>query len=190
MVDEETEYLNYTATRLQSVARKYVVRRRVLKQVFDRYEKILDPKRRRHYYYDKKLDKSSWKKPPLLFNNDLPDVAPTYTKKEAVEKIQLMVRRYLALLKVRLLYQVTIVAELDPSSGYTFYFNPRTNQTMWSLPNFMGGRMNHARKVPTARVKKVGGRRKKVSDLDEEDNANMTIEEVIQKRRLKRIFPR
>ena len=108
-----------------------------------RFEKIYDPIRKRYYYYDRDLDVSSWWKPVLLRNSDLP-VAPTYTEPgkyshssiltkyslnrspEACVKIQGQIRRKLALKRVRLLYQTVVKEELDVANDRVYYQNPKT----------------------------------------------------------------
>jgi hypothetical protein len=58
-MDTESE-LN--ATVIQSLARQYFVRTKILQLLNERYEKIYDPKRKKYFYYDTHADTSSWEK--------------------------------------------------------------------------------------------------------------------------------
>lgn len=155
---------------MQSIARLFLARSRLLKKIYERYEKIRDPRRDRYYYYDKELDTSSWRKPRLLLDGDLPTVAPTYTNDEASTKIQTRIRMVLALLKVRLLYQSTIISSFDEASGAYYYYNPKSEATMWDLPTFMNNRMDYAKKKPKPQ-KIVRKPKKKVQEQEEEEVA-------------------
>jgi hypothetical protein len=138
----------YNVIKLQARIRVFLARRRVLKQVRARFEKIFDPRRKRFYYYDTVKDKASWLKPALLFQHDLEDIAPTFTKPEAAVHIQCLVRQYLSKLRIRLLYQEVVMQVKDDQSGYVYYYNPLAGTTLWELPSFMQGRMDHKRKPP------------------------------------------
>jgi hypothetical protein len=144
----------YSIIKIQAAIRVFITRARTLKEIRQRYEKIYDPKRKRFYYYDKLKDKSSWYKPALLLNRDLDDIAPTFTRDQAATKIQCMVRRYLAKLRVRLMYQQTVMTVKDAQSGYEYYYNPLAGSTRWELPSFMSGRLDHQRKPPKKSIPK------------------------------------
>lgn len=175
---------DYGLIRLQALARRFVVRSRVVKDIRSRFEKIYDPKRRRHYYYDKKADKSSWVKPVFLLKKDLDEVAPTYTPQQAVLKLQRVVRKHMALLTIRLAYQQSVMKVTDEQSGQEYYLNPKTGGTMWQLPAFMGGRMDYARKEVRALPEPIE------SDSDESDASSLDSEAVRAKRRRRRKQPR
>ncbi len=157
------EVQEYSVIKIQAAIRVFLTRTRVLKEIRQRYEKIYDPRRKRFYYYDKVKDKSSWYKPVLLMSHDLDDIAPTFTRGEAAIKIQCIVRRYLAKLRVRLLYQQTVMTVKDKQSGLEYYYNPLAGTTRWELPSFMVGRLDHQRKPPRKSIPKP---KKKVSPAD------------------------
>lgn len=178
---EESIVRNLCATKLQSLCRTYLARRKILKQIFARYEKIYDPKRRQHYYYDKLHDRSSWIKPTLLLNSDFPEVSPTYTKDQAVVVIQSFFRRIRAIRRVRNLYQSVVNLIEDYSRGTKEYLNTKTGIVRLSLPGFMGGKFNRLEPEGTQRNNDV------VSS-DSEDSIDSV--KVREKRRLKRKYPR
>lgn len=64
-MDTESE-LN--ATVIQSLARRYFVRTKILQLLNERYEKIYDPKRKKYFYYDVHADISSWEKYGLSYS--------------------------------------------------------------------------------------------------------------------------
>ena len=53
---------DFNATVIQSLARRYIVRKTILQTLNERYEKIYDPKRKKCFYYDTRFDTSSWEK--------------------------------------------------------------------------------------------------------------------------------
>lgn len=53
---------DFNATVIQSLARRYIVRKTILQTLNERYEKIYDPKRKKFFYYDTRFDTSSWEK--------------------------------------------------------------------------------------------------------------------------------
>lgn len=189
----------FSAIKLQSMCRRFIVRSRVVKTINDEYERIFDPKRKQFYYYNKRTDKSTWIKPALLLNNDLA-VAPTYTDNQAAAKIQRMVRFHMAQLKVRILYQDVLSRSIDESSGYPYYFNPLTGVTMWDLPSFMNGRLDYNRKA-IRKVKKStqdgnedgsrsGEDDDSGNDSEESEGLSEDSETLRAKRRAKRKYPR
>lgn len=185
--DEEAEYLHYNVIRLQAIVRTFLIRSKLIKDISARYEKIYDPKRRRFYYYDKVKDKSSWVKPALLLNRELP-VAATYTPEQAAFKIQRVARRMLALLKVRLQYQGAVMKVTDENSNDAYYYNPKTGASMWRLPSFMNDRLDYVRKdavtiQPTSAVEES-------DDDDDSDASSLDSEAIRAKRRRRRKFPR
>ena len=46
-MDEATEFLNLSATKIQSIIRTFLVRVNIVKELNKRYEKIFDPSRER-----------------------------------------------------------------------------------------------------------------------------------------------
>lgn len=133
--------------RLQSAMRRFRDRVRVVRILRSRFEKIYDIKRSRFYYYDQITDISSWRKPRLFRKQDVQFVSPMYTPQTAAETVQKHMRRYMALMRVRLLYQSRVSAVPDARTGGTYYYNSYEGQAMWELPKFMKGRLNHKRRA-------------------------------------------
>jgi hypothetical protein len=204
----------FSAVKLQSFLRRFIIRSRLLRSIRQRYEKIYDPVRKRYFYYDKETDTSSWIKPVLLLTTDL-HISPTYTEDQAAIKIQTLIRSHISKLKVRLLYQSTIVTSIDQATGTTYYYNPKTYATYWELPKFMNGRFDYirkpAKKIPKYHKKKTkegGGdgndddeeedtideteSESNESDDDDDDSEGLSVnsETIREKRRLKRKYPR
>lgn len=150
----ENEFKSICITKMQSFLRKARIRRMVYQLVNERYEKIYDPKLKRYYYYDTVKDKSSWRKPLLLKNNDIAQVSATYGDDEAAMLIQNFARIYFSKRKVRLLYRDNISVIHDDSTNSDYYHNPKTGFTSWSLPEFMGGKVDHAYKLHDKKKKK------------------------------------
>lgn len=179
---QEVTHDDYCAIKVQSLVRVFLVRARLLKKIFNRYEKIYDPKRRRHYYYDKDLDKSSWIKPALLLKSDFPQVAPTYTKQEAVLVLQKFFRKRLALSKVRLLYQQVINVIEDYEAGQKQYINTLSGNVRSTLPLFMNGKLNYRAHGDTAGDDD--------QSMESEDGFSESSEVHRDRRRRKRKLPR
>lgn len=156
--EDERQLTEYSIIKIQSVVRLFVCRSKLLKLINIRYEKIFDPNRKKYYYYDKVNDSSSWSKPRLLLDKDLDKIAQTYTDDEAAIIIQKRVRMMLSLLRVRILYQINVITSVDETSGYNYYYNPKSEMTMWELPYFMNGRMNYEKKKAVIKVTKSGRR--------------------------------
>jgi hypothetical protein len=185
MSDAAADANIYSAIKVQALIRRFIVRRRELKKVFDRFEKIYDPKRKRYYYYDKTTNSSSWLKPPLLTGGlDIPEVAPTYSPEQAALKIQTKIRQFLARQKVRLIYQTVLTTITDWKLGKVSYYNPQTGASFDKLPKFMNGRMDYKKK------KKAGDKVDSGSDSEDSDALSMDSETRRMKRRMKRKFPR
>lgn len=128
------------ATRLQSMIRRFLSRCKAIKILNNRFEKILDVKRKKYYYYDTLLDESCWSKPALLRHHDLVQVAQPYDKLTAAIMIQRQARRVRALIRVRQLYSSVIVQAYDESYAAEYYYNSYTGVSMWYLPSFMSDR--------------------------------------------------
>ncbi len=154
---DQLEYGEFGVTKLQACVRRYVVRSKLIRQINQRFEKILDPRRQRYYYYDKVADLSYWNKPKLLLTGDIDIISPTYTDEDAATKIQTRIRMTLATIRVRLLYQSTVIQAVDESSGSKYYYNPSTYATMWELPSFMNGRLDYERKPKVVKKPKQEG---------------------------------
>jgi hypothetical protein len=181
--DNEFDAESYSTIKVQALIRRFLVRSRALKDVYKRYEKIFDPKRKRYYYYDKEKNKSSWMKPVLLLKKDLADVAPTYTRDQAARKLQNVFRKCMAKLKVRILYQGALTTIADEKTGKRLFYNPRSGRTFEKLPLFMKGRLDHKRK-------KVKKEESESDSSEDSEGLSLDSETIRQRRRLKRKFPR
>lgn len=62
MNEDEAEFKFGAAQLIQSIARRFITRVKILKLLNLRYEKIFDPKKKKCFYYDIETDKSSWEK--------------------------------------------------------------------------------------------------------------------------------
>lgn len=187
---EELDADDFRAIKIQALIRRFLIRTRKLKETFQRYEKIFDPKLKRFYYYDKIKDKSSWVKPVLLLRRDFPDIAPTYLPTQAAKKIQLAVRRMIAVHRVRLLYQSKINVIIDEKTGKRTYYNPKSGATRNRLPAFMKGRLDYRKSKK--KVKKKGeDESEDDSDASEEsDGLSLDSDARRLRRKLKRRYPR
>jgi hypothetical protein len=154
---DQLELFEFGVIKLQASIRRYIVRAKIIRQINQRWEKILDPRRQRYYYYDKVYDLSYWSKPKLLLDRDLDEVSPTYSDEDAATKIQTRIRMKLAQIRVRMMYQSTVIQAVDESSGGKYYYNPNTYATMWELPAFMNGRLDYERKPKIVKKKPEDG---------------------------------
>ena len=139
----DLEIQNHCALRVQTATRILLARRRVVRLIQARFEKIFDPRRKEYYYYDTVNDVATWDKPLLLGEGDIEEIAQTYTDDEAATMISRQLLRRAALRRVRMLYQTVIVATYDEGYGATYYFNPLTEHTSWELPLFMNGCLDY-----------------------------------------------
>jgi Leucine-rich repeat (LRR) protein len=187
-IDDDEDDVDEGLLKIQALARRFLERCRILKQINARYEKIYDPIKKRYYYYDTTTDSSSWFKPVLLLNNDILIIAPTYTKDEAAIKLQCLFRLKNAIKRVRKLYESVVVGSIDNSSGLTYYYNTMNGSSSWELPLFMGGKLHHQfEKLKKSQSKKKGFD----TDIDESDSdASLDSKEIREKKRLARKYPR
>jgi hypothetical protein len=193
--------------KLQAFARRIRDRKKFVKLLETRYEKIYDPNRKKCFYYDVLNDTSSWKKPKLLGQSDIPKVSSLFSPEESAGMIQRQFRRMLALHRCRMLYKKRVSAVKDQSNGQTYYYNKVTDQTFWTLPEFMGGKLKYNYKVDLSKKKETGSDDETESgsggedgesesdSSDEEDSSDEseqseTSEELREKRRLQRKYPR
>jgi hypothetical protein len=131
------------AMKLQSIIRRFNSRCRVIRIINDRYEKILDPRRKVHYYYDKIADISTWIKPPLLGKGDIEKISPTYTDDKAAEIITNLFRALYSLRKVQRLYAERVEAVKSQGAMKYIYRRKGAEETFRSLPRFMEGTLKH-----------------------------------------------
>ena len=153
--EDEQQMVEFSIIKLQSLVRLFIIRAKLLKSLNERYEKIFAPSKKMYYCYDRVKDTSSWRKPRLLLNKDIHNIAPTYTKDEAATMLQTRVRMMSSMLRVRMLYQSVLISSVDEGSGATYFYNPRSEATMWDLPPFMRGRMDYEKKLPIVRPPKT-----------------------------------
>ena len=107
--DDELEFHNEIVTKIQARARGMLGRMRIRRMINERFEKIRDPRRNEYFYYDKVNDTSSWLKPSLLKGDeDILEIAPTYTENEAAEMITTLWRQLCGLRRVQRLYATTV----------------------------------------------------------------------------------
>jgi hypothetical protein len=187
-MDEDDDENEESLLTIQAIARRFLVRSRILKEINIRYEKIYDPVKKRFYYYDKVNDASSWFKPVLLLGHDIKLIAPTYTNEEAAVKLQCFFRLKNALKRVRKFYESVVVGSIDNNSGLTYYYNTMTGTSSWELPQFMGGKLHHQYE----KLKKsLSTKRGFETDNDESDSdASLDSKEIREKKRLARKYPR
>ena len=146
--EETKEHMGITSiVRAQCLARRFIVRARVLKKLRARFEKIYDFKRNRFYYYDTVTDMSSWRKHRLFRKHDVEFISPMFTNETGAEIIQKHWRRYMALMRVRMMYQSRVSAVPDARTGGIYYYNSYTGEAMWELPKFMKGKLTHKRRA-------------------------------------------
>lgn len=170
--------------RAQCLARCFIARSRVLKKLRARFEKIYDFKRNRFYYYDTVTDMSSWRKHRLFRKHDIETISPMFTSDTGAEMIQKHMRRYLALMRVRMLYQSRVSAVPDARTGGIYYYNSYTGEAMWELPKFMKGKLTHKRRAD----RRPGD---SDSDSDEDDSGNDSDSEAEKlRRKMNRKHPR
>jgi hypothetical protein len=174
------------AIRMQCSIRRFLCRVRVVKKLRDRVEKIYDIKRGRFYYYDTVTDMSSWSKHRLFGRHDVKFISPTYTPETAALLIQTHIRRYLARLRVRLLYQTIVTAVPDARTGGTYFYNSAIGQAMWELPKFMKGKLTHKRRAD----RRPGDSSGDESDGDDESSKGSDSEADKLRRKMARKFPR
>ena len=171
--------------RIQSMIRRYLNRVRTIQLLRSRYEKIYDIKRNRFYYYDTITDMSSWRKHRLFGRHDVEFISPMYTEDMAAEMIQKQMRRYMALMRVRLMYQRIVSAIPDARTSGTYYYNSELGQAMWELPKFMKGKLTHKRRAD----RRLGDSSEEDSDGDGGSGGSDSEAEKL-RRKMARKYPR
>ena len=107
--EDELEFQNEIIIKIQAHTRGMLGRMKVRRIINERFEKIRDPRRNVFFYYDKLNDTSSWLKPSMLKDNeDILEIAPTYTDDEAAVMITTIWRQLCGLRKVQRLYATTV----------------------------------------------------------------------------------
>lgn len=206
----EESYLNHVIL-AQSSIRRFIARCYIHRYIRSKYEKVYDPKKRIYFYYNVQNDRSSWTKPILLLESDITIISPTYSLQEATLLIQKQIKRFLALLKVRILYKSTVTELYDESTGSAYYYSKKTGLSFWYLPLFMKGTLDHQykileKKILTSNDSKIPNYNKgnnsrnisKIVESDSEEDTNddssndsdLSDNNLLKKRRMKRRFPR
>lgn len=169
----------------QSIARKFVLRSRFLKQLEDRYEKIYDPKRDRYFYYDRLTDTSSWEKPVVFGKDDVEEISSIFTPDEASVIVVRSLLRYIALRKIRMQCQ-SVLNQIVGEDGSKYYVNTYTNETLHRLPRFMKGRFNYRYKFR----RRSDASAEDTSSEEDSEGSDEEMEDEISKRRMLRKYPR
>ncbi|GMF40932.1 unnamed protein product [Phytophthora fragariaefolia] len=150
LVDEWRAHEEDCAARvLQNQLRSYLSRQRMARLLMSVYEKHYDPVRKQHFYVNTQTNVSTWEK-PLLLARFLPgdhklsrgtvDLAP----KEAAQRIQRVVRAFLARKTIRQLVRENYMKLFDQESRVFYYLNTRTGERSEQKPPFFRQRPNTA----------------------------------------------
>lgn len=143
---------NDAASMLQSLYRKRMARRRVLKLVESLYVRVKDETTGRYYYFNKSSGRSTWNAPFGATNihdltknervhiesgniDDDDDDADIATK--AAVRLQAIWRGHHERNRVHDLVERIFEKVFDQSSGKYFYFNTMTNTSHWEKPRLM-----------------------------------------------------
>ena len=129
-------------------------------------------------------------------------VSPTYSRDQAAIKIQTRARMMSALHKVRILYQISIMTTIDETSSDQYYYNPMTGVTMWQLPSFMDGKLDHVEYKNKTKKKFISANKDEIKEIvnneviadkssdNESDHPSENSDTRKEKRRLQRSYPR
>jgi hypothetical protein len=182
------------AIQIQKRIRGFIVRSRRRKYVHERFEKIWDPRRDKHYFYDTEEDTAAWKL-PLVFRKFEPEfeIAPTFLPDDGARVIQTMARRVAALCRVRIMYKEQWEEVFDFYSSSNYYANRKTYQSSWMLPKFMKGVYDHEVKPKDDEEdvdSKLTGDENEAEESEIDSQASDYSEQVRERRRKKRIYPR
>ncbi|KAG6964561.1 hypothetical protein JG687_00005888 [Phytophthora cactorum] len=105
------------------------------------YEKHYDPIRKQHYYVNTLTDVSTWEKPLLLVrflpgDRDIARGRVDLSPKEAAQRIQRVVRAFLAQKTIRQLVRENYMKLFDPDNRVFYYLNTRTGERSEQKPPF------------------------------------------------------
>ncbi|KAG7391130.1 thiosulfate sulfurtransferase (rhodanese)-like domain-containing protein 2 [Phytophthora pseudosyringae] len=142
LVDEWRAHEEDCAARvLQTQFRAFLGRQSMARLLLSVYEKHYDPMRKQHFYVNTLTNVSTWDK-PLLLVRFLPgdheiarghvDLAP----KEAAQRIQRVVRAFLAKKTIRQLVRESYMKLFDPDNRVFYYLNTRSGQRSEQKPPF------------------------------------------------------
>ena len=179
------------AVHIQSYYRMYASRQRVVGIIRARFNKTYDTRTGECFYFDLHTELSSWTKPSLLRRRDLrltprsralmeEDAAagrrPLITAEElepaqAAAMIQCLVRRTQARRKCRSLTLDMYTKGYDPGSGYYFYYNSRTGESVWEPPRLTDE--EDFQLTPRSTITLLKEKRARGEDLDEDETEQM-----------------
>jgi hypothetical protein len=173
LVDEWRAHEEDCAARvLQTQFRALLSRQRMAKLLLSVYEKHYDPIRKQHFYVNTLTHVSTWEK-PLLLARFLPgdqrisrgrvDLAP----KEAAQRIQRVVRAFLAKNTIRQLVRENYMKLFDSDTRVFFYLNTRTGERSEQKPPFFRQRPGTAGNVA---AKRTASRTANANDHEDDDD--------------------
>eukprot|EP00644_Phytophthora_capsici_P016709 jgi/Phyca11/122095/e_gw1.47.392.1 len=120
LVDEWRAHEEDCAARvLQNQLRAFLSRQRMARLLLSVYEKHYDPIRKQHFYVNTLTNVSTWDKPLLLVrflpgDRDIARGRVDFTPKEAAQRIQRLVRAFLAKKTIRQLVRENYMKLFDP----------------------------------------------------------------------------
>ncbi|GMF11160.1 unnamed protein product [Phytophthora lilii] len=158
LVDEWRAHEEDCAARvLQNQFRAFLSRQRMARLLISVYEKHYDPIRKQHFYVNTLTNEATWDK-PLLLVRFLPgdqsiargrvDLAP----REAAQRIQRVVRAFLAKKTIRQLVRETYMKLFDSESRVFYYLNTRTGERSEQKPPFFRRRPGTAGAIASKRT--------------------------------------
>ncbi|KAK1942229.1 hypothetical protein P3T76_006551 [Phytophthora citrophthora] len=142
LVDEWRAHEEDCAARvLQNQFRAFLSRQRMARLLLSVYEKHYDPIRKQHFYVNTLTNVSTWDKPLLLVrflpgDRDIARGRVDFSPKEAAQRIQRLVRAYLAKKTIRQLVRENYMKLFDPDKRVFYYFNTRTGERSELKPPF------------------------------------------------------
>ncbi|KAI9991206.1 hypothetical protein PInf_018838 [Phytophthora infestans] len=160
LVDEWRAHEEDCAARvLQNQLRAFLSRERMARLLLSVYEKHYDPIRKQHYYVNTLTDVSTWEKPLLLVrfvprDRDIARGRVNLSPREAAQRIQRVVRAFLAKTAIRQLVRESYMKLFDPDNRVFYYLNTRTGERSEQKPPFFrprpgtAGSMSKRAKMP------------------------------------------
>ncbi|POM78473.1 Hypothetical protein PHPALM_3996 [Phytophthora palmivora] len=126
---------------LQNQFRAFLSRQRMARLLLSVYEKHYDPIRKQHFYVNTLTNVSTWDKPLLLIrflpgDHDIARGRVDLSPKEAAQRIQRVVRAFLAKKTIRQLVRENYMKLFDFENRVFYYFNTRTGERSEQKPPF------------------------------------------------------